>query len=96
MRRCRQVVRERADRGDAIRHVPQECLDHEFREVVKERAHVIIAAGGIVVSAGHDHEMLHRLCMRAFWLEGGRVRMQGEFASVRPPISTLTETLPQV
>jgi lipopolysaccharide transport system ATP-binding protein len=60
-----------------------EALDHEFREVVEQRAHEIIAGGGIVVAAGHDHEMLHRLCRRAFWLEGGRVRMQGEFAAVR-------------
>jgi ABC-type polysaccharide/polyol phosphate transport system ATPase subunit len=60
-----------------------EALDHEFREVVEQRAHEIIAAGGIVVAAGHDHEMLHRLCKRAFWLEGGGVRMEGEFAAVR-------------
>ena len=60
-----------------------EALDHEFREVVEQRAHEIIAGGGIVVAAGHDHEMLHRLCNRAFWLEGGGVRMEGEFAAVR-------------
>jgi ABC-type polysaccharide/polyol phosphate transport system ATPase subunit len=60
-----------------------EALDHEFREVVEQRAHEIIAGGGIVVAAGHDHEMLHRLCKRAFWLEGGGVRMEGEFAAVR-------------
>jgi ABC-type polysaccharide/polyol phosphate transport system ATPase subunit len=60
-----------------------EALDHEFREVVEQRAHEIIAEGGIVVAAGHDHEMLHRLCRRAFWLDGGHVRMQGEFATVR-------------
>jgi ABC-type polysaccharide/polyol phosphate transport system ATPase subunit len=60
-----------------------EALDHEFREVVEQRAHEIIAGGGIVVAAGHDHEMLHRLCNRAFWLEAGGVRMEGEFAAVR-------------
>jgi ABC-type polysaccharide/polyol phosphate transport system ATPase subunit len=60
-----------------------EALDHEFREFVEERAHAIIAAGGIVVAAGHDHEMLHRLCTRAFWLEEGHVRTEGEFDVVR-------------
>jgi ABC-type polysaccharide/polyol phosphate transport system ATPase subunit len=53
-----------------------EAHDHEFREVVEQRAGKIIARGGFVVAAGHDHEMLHRFCNRAFWLEGGGVRIR--------------------
>jgi ABC-type polysaccharide/polyol phosphate transport system ATPase subunit len=77
------TVADEADPDVLLLDEVHEALDHEFREVVEQRAHEIIAGGGIVVAAGHDHEMLHRLCKRAFWLEGGGVRMQGEFAAVR-------------
>ena len=77
------TVADEADPDVLLLDEVHEALDHEFREVVEQRAHEIIAAGGIVVAAGHDHEMLHRLCKRAFWLEGGGVRMEGEFAAVR-------------
>jgi len=60
-----------------------EALDHEFREVLARRAHAVAAAGGIVVAAGHDHEMLHRLCDRALLLRKGRVVADGPFADVR-------------
>jgi ABC-type polysaccharide/polyol phosphate transport system ATPase subunit len=77
------TVADEADPDVLLLDEVHEALDHEFREVVEQRAHEIIAKGGIVVAAGHDHEMLHRLCKRAFWLEGGGVRMEGEFAAVR-------------
>lgn len=60
-----------------------EALDHQFRGVIERRAHEIIGAGGVVVAAGHDHEMLSRLCERAIWLEKGRIRAVGDFAEVR-------------
>ena len=34
-----------------------EALDHEYRALVQERAREILAAGGIVVAAGHDHPL---------------------------------------
>lgn len=60
-----------------------EALDHEFRNEVERVAQLILAAGGIVVAAGHDHEMLARLSTRALLLRGGRIEEDGEFASVR-------------
>ncbi len=38
--------------------------------------------GGIVVAAGHDHDLLRRLCERALWLDGGSVREDGPFDDV--------------
>jgi ABC-type polysaccharide/polyol phosphate transport system ATPase subunit len=60
-----------------------EALDHEFRSVLEERAHEILADEGIVVAAGHDHEMLGRLCERALWLEGGRLQAEGSIEDIR-------------
>ena len=61
-----------------------EALDHEFRHFLQGRAHAILANGGIVVAAGHDHAMLGSLCTRALWLEQGGVREHGPFAEVQP------------
>lgn len=60
-----------------------EAFDHEFRAVLERRAHEVLAAGGVVVAAGHDHEMLSRLCTRGLWLEDGHLREYGEFATTR-------------
>jgi ABC-type polysaccharide/polyol phosphate transport system ATPase subunit len=60
-----------------------EALDHEFRGILERRAHEILAAGGVVVAAGHDHEMLSRLCTHSLWLDRGRVRGVGEFEEMR-------------
>jgi ABC-type polysaccharide/polyol phosphate transport system ATPase subunit len=60
-----------------------EALDHEFRAFLEGRAHAILARGGAVVAAGHDHPMLARLCTRALWLEKGRVREVGVFGEVQ-------------
>jgi lipopolysaccharide transport system ATP-binding protein len=60
-----------------------EALDHEFRAILERRAHEILAAGGVVVAAGHDHEMLSRLCTHGLWLDRGRVRGSGEFEETR-------------
>jgi ABC-type polysaccharide/polyol phosphate transport system ATPase subunit len=61
-----------------------EALDHEFRQFLQERAEAIVAAGGIVVAAGHDHPMLARLCTRAIWMESGTIREDGPFDLVQP------------
>jgi ABC-2 type transport system ATP-binding protein len=60
-----------------------EAFDHEFRAILERRAHEVIASGGVVVAAGHDHEMLSRLCSRGLWLERGRLRAFGDFATTR-------------
>jgi ABC-type polysaccharide/polyol phosphate transport system ATPase subunit len=77
------VVAERADPQILLLDEVHEALDHDFRRIVAERAHTIIDAGGIVVAAGHDHEMLERFCTRALWLERGAVRADGPFDEVR-------------
>jgi ABC-type polysaccharide/polyol phosphate transport system ATPase subunit len=60
-----------------------EALDHEFRQIVQERAQAILASGGIVIAAGHDHPMLARICQKAFYFEQGRLRTQGPFREVQ-------------
>jgi ABC-type polysaccharide/polyol phosphate transport system ATPase subunit len=60
-----------------------EALDHEFRGILEQRAHEIIRRGGVVVAAGHDHEMLGRLCERALWLDGGHVVAEGGLGETR-------------
>ncbi|HWE81792.1 MAG TPA: ATP-binding cassette domain-containing protein [Gaiellaceae bacterium] len=60
-----------------------EALDHDFRRVLEDRAVAVLANGGIVVAAGHDHGMLARLCGRAIWLEDGVVQADGELEDTR-------------
>ena len=60
-----------------------EALDHEYRALVQERARQILAAGGIVVAAGHDHPLLEQLSSRALWLDGGQIVADGPFETVR-------------
>ena len=60
-----------------------EALDHEYRAIVQERAQEILAAGGIVVAAGHDHPLLEQLSSRALWLDKGSIVADGPFDSVR-------------
>ncbi len=60
-----------------------EALDHEFRQIVAERAHAALGDGGVVVAAGHDHPLLATFCQRAIWLEEGVVAADGPFDEVR-------------
>jgi ABC-type polysaccharide/polyol phosphate transport system ATPase subunit len=60
-----------------------EALDHEFRTLLERRAEEIVGKGGIVVAAGHDHEMLRRLCTRGLFLDDGTLQSVGEFETVR-------------
>jgi lipopolysaccharide transport system ATP-binding protein len=60
-----------------------EALDHEFRDIVEERAREILAGGGIIVAAGHDHPMLARLCTRAFLMSEGELAADGEFEELQ-------------
>jgi ABC-2 type transport system ATP-binding protein len=59
-----------------------EALDHEFRATLEQRAREMRADGGVVVAAGHDHELLERLCDRAVELQAGRVLADGSFDAV--------------
>ena len=59
-----------------------EALDHEFRALVADRARELTESGGIVVAAGHDHELLETFSTRALHLEGGRIVADGAFAEV--------------
>lgn len=68
-----------------------EALDHEFRNVVEERARRLVEAGGVVVASGHDHQMLGRLCQRAVHLDHGSVRADGPFAEVQPAYLSAVE-----
>jgi ABC-type polysaccharide/polyol phosphate transport system ATPase subunit len=61
-----------------------EALDHEFRNVVEERARRLVEAGGVVVASGHDHQMLGRLCTRAIHFDQGSIYADGPFAEVQP------------
>lgn len=60
-----------------------EAFDHAFRTALEEFVHELRSAGGIVVAAGHDHDVLRRMCDRALFLEGGRIRADGLFDEVR-------------
>jgi ABC-type polysaccharide/polyol phosphate transport system ATPase subunit len=61
-----------------------EALDHQFRDIVEQRARAIVDAGGVVVASGHDHQMLSRLCTRAIWMQDGSIRESGPFDEVQP------------
>jgi ABC-type polysaccharide/polyol phosphate transport system ATPase subunit len=61
-----------------------EALDHQFRDIVEQRARALVEAGGVVVASGHDHPMLARLCTRAIWMQEGKIRESGPFDEVQP------------
>jgi ABC-type polysaccharide/polyol phosphate transport system ATPase subunit len=60
-----------------------EAFDHAYRAVLEATAREVLARGGIVVAAGHDHEILSRLCSRAALLSTGRIVDDGPFDRVR-------------
>jgi ABC-type polysaccharide/polyol phosphate transport system ATPase subunit len=60
-----------------------EAFDHAFREVLEETAQGLMDRGGIVVAAGHHHEILRRLCSRALLLDRGALVADGPFEEVR-------------
>lgn len=60
-----------------------EALDHAYREVVEVTVKELLARGGIVVAAGHDHPLLERICTRALLMQEGRIVADGPFADVQ-------------
>jgi len=59
-----------------------EALDHDFRAVVERFTRQLLAAGGIVVAAGHDHSLLEHICERALLLDRGSIAADGAFDDV--------------
>jgi ABC-type polysaccharide/polyol phosphate transport system ATPase subunit len=59
-----------------------EAVDQHYREELEARAQSIRESGGIVVAAGHDHEVLERMCDRAILFHEGRVEADGPFTGV--------------
>lgn len=60
-----------------------EALDHSFRLEIAQRARTITESGGIVVAAGHDHELLSKFCARALLLRDGGIAADGSFVDVQ-------------
>lgn len=52
--------------------------DAAFREKVVERMNSFVEAAHILVVASHSAGLLRRVANRAIWLEGGRIREQGD------------------
>ena len=77
------AVAEQAEPNVLLLDEVHEALDHEFRDTVEASARRLLAAGGIVVAAGHDHLLLERLCTRALLLQEGRLVADGEFEEIR-------------
>lgn len=59
-----------------------EALDHDFRDRVRAESLAVLARGGVLVAAGHDHAVLERLCARAVVLRQGRVIADGPIGDV--------------
>ena len=57
-----------------------EAIDHDFRGIVEDRARTVLASGGIVMAAGHDHALLERLCGRGLLLQSGALAGDADFA----------------
>lgn len=77
------AVADRSGPGILLLDEVHEALDHAFRDVLEARAQALLAEGGIMLAAGHDHPMLERLCERAVLLEEGRIVADGPFEEVR-------------
>ena len=77
------AVAERIDPQVLLLDEVHEAFDHEYRAVVETTAHRILDAGGIVIAAGHDHQMLARLCTQGLLLRDGAIVEHGALASVR-------------
>jgi ABC-2 type transport system ATP-binding protein len=60
-----------------------EGFDRDFRAVLERRVHALLDRGGIAIAAGHDHEVLARICSRAVLLDHGRIGADGPFEEVR-------------
>lgn len=60
-----------------------EAVDQRYRDVIETQARTIRERGGIVVAAGHDHQVLEQVCDRAILFREGRVQADGPFRQVQ-------------
>lgn len=60
-----------------------EAFDHSFRRELEATADSVLARGGVLMAAGHDHDVLARLCPRALLMDSGAVVADGPFEQVR-------------
>lgn len=58
--------------------------DASFAQKAMQRMLGIVQRSGIFVIATHDVSLIHRVCTRALWMEGGQLRMDGLPADVLP------------
>jgi len=56
--------------------------DEGFKRKAEARLTELVQATNILVVATHSHELILHTCNRVIWLEHGRVRMDGDPASV--------------
>jgi lipopolysaccharide transport system ATP-binding protein len=77
------AVADEADPKIIVLDEVHEALDHEYREILENRARELVSRGGVVVAAGHDHPMLARLCDRALYLSRGSLVAEGRFDAVQ-------------
>ena len=59
-----------------------QAFDQDFRAKLEERCRHLLAEGGIVVAAGHDHAALGELCTRAVLLRDGQLEADGPINDV--------------
>jgi ABC-type polysaccharide/polyol phosphate transport system ATPase subunit len=56
--------------------------DKAFRQRCNDRLREFVDGGGTLIVVSHEFDVLRKLCTRAVWLEGGRVRMDGPLPEV--------------
>jgi ABC-type polysaccharide/polyol phosphate transport system ATPase subunit len=59
-----------------------EAIDHSFRAVLERQVSEVRAGGEIVIAAGHDHDILSRLCGRGVLMQAGGIAADGPFEEV--------------
>lgn len=56
--------------------------DEGFKHKAEERMKEMVTSTNILVIASHSRELVARTCNRVMWLEHGKIRMDGDMASV--------------
>lgn len=57
--------------------------DEEFRQRASEKMSEFASRASILVLASHNIDLLDKICNKALWLDGGRVKMIGAMAEVK-------------
>ncbi|MBR4767940.1 MAG: ABC transporter ATP-binding protein, partial [Lachnospiraceae bacterium] len=56
--------------------------DEKFQEKSRNRMMELMSGGTTVLFVSHDMKQIREMCSRVIWLDGGRVRMNGETKEV--------------